>query len=182
MSSEVLYGRRGFLGLAAGGVAFLTLTAAEAARRPIGVRSLAFDNLHTGEKLNAVYWENGHYHPEVLRRISWVLRDHYNNKVHRMDPKLLDLLHQLRLRLHTKEPLQIISGYRSPETNAMLAANTDGVANSSLHIKGQAADIRIQGRSIAKIHRVAASLRLGGVGYYPASGFVHVDTGRVRYW
>lgn len=182
MSGGTLYDRRGFFGLAAGSMAFLSLTKAEAARRPIGVRSLAFDNLHTGEKLNAVYWENGRYHAEVLRRISWVLRDHHNNKIHRMDPKLLDLLHQLRLHLHTKEPFQIISGYRSPETNASLAATTDGVAHSSLHMEGKAADIRIPGRNIAKVHRAATSLRLGGVGYYPASDFVHVDTGRVRYW
>lgn len=140
------------------------------------------NNLHTGERLNAVYWENGHYVPEVLRRINWVLRDFRTNEVHEIEPPLIDLMARLHQRLGTREPFQIISGYRSPATNAMLAATTEGVAGNSLHIQGMAVDIRVPGRALVKVHRAAVMMRAGGVGYYPRSGFVHVDAGRVRYW
>jgi uncharacterized protein YcbK (DUF882 family) len=170
------------LGLAAGTAAFAVVGRAEAARRILGVRAIAFENVHTGEKINSVYWEGGRYHPEVLRKINWVLRDHHNDRVHPIDPNLLDLLHQLQERLRTREPFQIVSGYRSPETNAMLAATTDGVAQNSLHMQGMATDLRLPGRNLSRVHRAAMNLELGGVGYYPRSDFIHVDTGRVRYW
>jgi uncharacterized protein YcbK (DUF882 family) len=182
MSSKQCYGRRTILGLTAGAAAYLAMGPAQAARRVLGVRSIAFDNLHTGEKLHIVYWENGRYEPEAFRQINWVLRDYRNDKMHRMDPELVELLYLLQRRLETREPFQILSGYRSPETNAMLAALTDGVAQNSLHMQGMAVDIRVPGRNLALVHRAAESLRLGGVGYYPRSDFVHVDTGRVRYW
>jgi uncharacterized protein YcbK (DUF882 family) len=158
------------------------ISPAEAARRPFEMRSLMLDNLHTGEKLNTVYWANGHYVPEALRRINWLLRDHRTDEVHEIEPPLIELMARLHQRLATGEPFQIISGYRSPATNAMLAATTEGVAGNSLHIQGMAVDIRVPGRSLVKVHRAAMEMQAGGVGYYPRSDFVHVDAGRVRYW
>ncbi|MDB5405700.1 MAG: hypothetical protein JWL84_612 [Rhodospirillales bacterium] len=155
---------------------------AEAARRPLEMRSLMLDNLHTGERLNTVYWADGHYVPEALRRINWVLRDHHSDEVHEIEPPLIELLARLHQRLATREPFQVLSGYRSPATNAMLAATTEGVAGNSLHIQGMAVDLRVPGRALVKVHRAAMMMQAGGVGYYPRSDFVHVDAGRVRYW
>lgn len=145
-------------------------------------RSIAFHNLHTGESLKTTFWADGGYVPESLREIDWVLRDFRTGDVKGMDPTLFDLLHTLSGVLDTKEPFQVISGYRSPATNAMLHAHSDGVAARSLHTVGQAIDIRLPDRSLADLHNAALSLRAGGVGYYPKSDFVHVDTGRVRRW
>jgi uncharacterized protein YcbK (DUF882 family) len=102
--------------------------------------------------------------------------------VHAIDQRLLDLLVTLSGRLGTREPFEVISGYRSPATNAMLAATTGGVAAASLHMAGMAVDIRVPGRPLARVRDAARSLEGGGVGYYPASDFVHVDVGRVRAW
>ena len=145
-------------------------------------RALAFQNLHTGEKLSTVYWADGRYLPDAMRNINWLLRDFRTDEVHIMDPQLVDLLADLRARLHTNEPFYVFSGYRSPRTNAMLAAFTDGVAHNSMHLQGKAIDLCLPGRSLQRVHAAAVSLKRGGVGYYPQSGFVHVDTGRVRYW
>lgn len=174
--------RRRFLGGA--GAAALTGLAwpAEAARRVLPPRQLAFHNLHTGEKLDTVYWADGRYLPEAMRHIDWLLRDYRTDQVHGIDPRLLDLLADLHARLHTREPFHVISGYRSPETNAMLASTTDGVAQNSQHLAGKAIDIRVPGKRLNYVRAAAVSLRRGGVGYYPHSDFVHVDTGHVRYW
>ena len=145
-------------------------------------RSLSFENLHTGEKLKAVYWAEGQYVSESLSRINRILRDHRNNQTHDIDRRLLDLLCSLRLQLDTVSPYEIISGYRSPATNALLHSNSAGVAAHSLHMDGMAADIRVPGRKLADLRRMAVSMKAGGVGYYPASQFVHVDVGRVRTW
>jgi len=145
-------------------------------------RTLSFLNLHTGEALKTVYWQTGAYLPSSLDDINRVLRDHRTNEKHEIDPKLLDLLCDLRLRLDTRESLQIISGYRSPATNAMLHANSDGVATHSLHMDGKAVDIRIRGRALSLVRKTALAMKVGGVGYYPSSDFVHVDVGRVRSW
>ena len=111
-----------------------------------------------------------------------MLRDFRANEVKPIDPALLDLLTQIQHRLGTNESFQVISGYRSPLTNAMLHANSEGVAVHSLHIEGKAIDIRVPGRSLEQLRGAALALRDGGVGYYPKSDFVHVDTGRVRFW
>jgi uncharacterized protein YcbK (DUF882 family) len=145
-------------------------------------RSLSFYNLHTSESLKTVYWQRGEYLPSSLADINRVLRDHRTGEQHDMDPQLLDLLFDLRLRLDTRESLQIISGYRSPSTNAMLHAKSDGVATRSLHMDGKAIDIRIPGRALALLRKTALAMKAGGVGYYPGSDFVHVDIGRVRSW
>jgi uncharacterized protein YcbK (DUF882 family) len=145
-------------------------------------RSLAFYNLHTSEKLKTVYWHRGEYLPSSLVEINRVLRDHRTGDTHDIDPRLLDLLCELRLKLSTAEPFHIISGYRSPATNALLHAQSDGVATHSLHMDGMATDIRIPGRDLALLRKTALSMKSGGVGYYPSSDFVHVDVGRVRSW
>jgi uncharacterized protein YcbK (DUF882 family) len=145
-------------------------------------RSLSFHNLHTNESLKTIYWQGGEYVDSSLADINHLLRDHRTNEKHPMDPRLLDLLCELRLKLDTTEPLQIISGYRSPATNAMLHSQSEGVAPHSLHMDGMATDIRIPGRALALLRKTALSMKAGGVGYYPSSDFVHVDVGRVRSW
>lgn len=147
-----------------------------------GIRKLSFNNLHTGERLSTTYWEDGSYIPDALSTINHLLRDFRTGDVYPIEPKLLDLLTLLRAKLDTQASLQIISGYRSPKTNAALHEQSDGVASSSLHMKGMAIDIRIGGRETSKIRDAAWSLAVGGVGYYPKSDFVHVDVGRPRRW
>jgi uncharacterized protein YcbK (DUF882 family) len=158
-----------------------------AAAEPSGLssleeRSLSFYNLHTSESLKTVYWQGGDYLASSLVDINRVLRDHRTGDAHEIDPRLLDLLCELRLKLDTPQPLHIISGYRSPATNAKLHARSDGVATRSLHMEGMAADIRIPGRDLSLLRKTALSMKGGGVGYYPESNFVHVDVGRVRNW
>jgi uncharacterized protein YcbK (DUF882 family) len=145
-------------------------------------RALALRNLHTGESLYRVYWEGGRFVPGALRDIDRVLRDHRTQEVHEIDHRLLDLLSALRSRLGTTEPFEIVSGYRSPASNAFLRATTTGVAADSLHPRGMAADVRVPGCPLPRLHAAALGLQEGGVGYYPDSGFVHVDVGRVRAW
>jgi uncharacterized protein YcbK (DUF882 family) len=176
--------RRKFLTIGALAAANLLVPGLAMARTHVRLqrRSLKFYNLHTGESLRTIYWENGEYNPDELDRINYILRDFRANEVKPIDPKLLDLLTGLQRRLGTTQPYQIISGYRSPITNAMLHANSEGVAVHSLHVEGKAIDICVPGRSLSQIRRAALSMHSGGVGYYPRSGFVHVDTGRVRYW
>jgi uncharacterized protein YcbK (DUF882 family) len=174
--------RRRFLGIAGAAVATGLAFPATAAPFMVRPRALEFNNLHTGERLKTVYWEDGRYVPEAMRHINWLLRDFRTETVHPIDPRLLDLLADLHGRLQTREPFQVISGYRSPQTNAMLASLGDGVAQNSLHIQGKAIDIRVPGRHLRYVRAAALSLRRGGVGYYPHSDFVHVDTGRIRTW
>lgn len=173
--------RRRFLGL--GMTAGLALVSAPV-RAAIAVppRSLQFECLHTGERLAATYWAGGSYVADELRRIDQALRDHRTGDVRPIDPHLLDLLATLRDRLDTRAPFQIISAYRSPTTNAMLAERGGGVARQSLHTQGLAIDIRVPGRSLAAVRDAALGLKGGGVGFYPRSDFVHVDVGRVRSW
>ena len=175
-----MFGRRHFL---TGAGASLFVSRPALANEP-GARLLAFDNIHTGEKLKVEYWAEGQYVPEALAQVNHVLRDFRSGDVHPIAPQLLDLLSLLRTRLETAEPVTVISGYRSPTTNALLRGEHEhsGVASKSLHMQGMAIDIRIAGRSLAAVHTAALAQRGGGVGYYPASDFVHVDVGRVRTW
>lgn len=145
-------------------------------------RALAFVHTHTGESGRVVYWADGDYVPSGLGRLDRLLRDHYSGAVHAIDRGLLDLLHRLHAELETSEPFHVISGYRSPETNALLAARSGGVAKHSLHMSAQAIDLRVPGRELAKLRATALALRAGGVGYYPGPDFVHIDVGRVRWW
>jgi uncharacterized protein YcbK (DUF882 family) len=146
-------------------------------------RSLAVYNLHTDERLNVSYWERGDYIPGALREINYLFRDFRANEIKPMDPRLLDILYDLRVLTGSlSRPISLISGYRTPATNAMLAAASEGVARHSMHIEAKAADIHIDGVELSYLQRAALSLDAGGVGYYPRSNFVHVDTGRVRRW
>ena len=144
-------------------------------------RSLSFYNLHTGERLTTVYWEKGEYVPTALDEVNYILRDFRQNQIKPIDPTLLDLLVALRDRLQSQANYEVISGYRSPLTNAMLHSQSEGVAAHSLHMDGRAIDIRLPGRPLGLVRVAALSLQRGGVGYYPGR-FVHVDTGRVRWW
>jgi len=175
-------GRREFLGAAAMAVTGMIAAPALAMPRAPGRRALAFYNLHTGESLDLVYWAEGLYNPGAMQRIDWLLRDFHNGTVRPIDRRLLDLLATMRQNLGSQAPFQVLSGYRSPETNAMLARTTEGVATNSLHLEGKAIDIRVPGRSLAAVHRLALALKGGGVGYYPHSDFIHLDVGRVRQW
>ena len=170
--------------LRAGAAAFVTAIAspALAAVPRQQFRSVAFENLHTGERLNVDYWVNGRYLPDAMGAVDRVLRDYRTNEIHAIDARLLDLLDTLRRTLGTQEPYQVISGYRSPATNAMLHAQNEGVAVHSLHMQGMAIDIRVPGRPLKAVQMAALDLKRGGVGYYPRSDFVHVDVGRVRHW
>ncbi len=145
-------------------------------------RLLAFDNLHTGEKLALTYFENGRYLSDALQEMNNLLRDHRSGDTFAMDPKLFDLLYAVKNRLGVNKPFQVISGYRSPISNSMLKKTTSGVAQKSLHMLGKAIDIRIEGVNSGTIRNAAIAMRKGGVGYYPESNFVHLDTGRVRFW
>ena len=147
-----------------------------------GPRTLAFYHTHTGEKLKITYAEWGKHLPGALERISHFLRDFRSGEAHPIDPLLLDKLHQLQQLTEAKGPYEIISAYRSPQTNEMLRANTNGVAQRSLHMEGRAMDVRLRGVETRKLHKAALGLRAGGVGYYQDSDFIHVDTGRVRSW
>jgi uncharacterized protein YcbK (DUF882 family) len=146
------------------------------------VRALKFAHTHTGEKLVVEYARGGRYLSDALASVNHFLRDFRTGDVHTIDKELLDLLHGLTSLTETSRPFEVISGYRSPATNAMLHAKSEGVAAHSLHMEGMAVDIRLADVPLVKLREAALAARRGGVGYYPASNFVHVDTGRVRRW
>jgi uncharacterized protein YcbK (DUF882 family) len=147
-----------------------------------GVRSLSLYHLHTGERLAVDYFVNGRYEPECLGALNWALRDHRTDEVYTIDPGVLDLLYAVRTQLASHDELQIVCGYRSPLTNFLKWLSRSGVAEHSYHVSGQAIDFYVPHRSLGDVRRVARALGGGGVGYYPRSGFIHVDTGPVRYW
>ncbi|MDR3509100.1 MAG: DUF882 domain-containing protein [Caulobacteraceae bacterium] len=146
------------------------------------MRSVSLDNLHTGESLEAVYWDAGQYIPDVLDAVNVHLRDYRTGDVHAIDPRLLDLLDAVAARTETRRKFQVISGYRSPKTNAMLHEQSGQVAKKSMHLQGMAIDVRLPDVELRHLHAAALSLGRGGVGYYPESNFVHIDVGPVRSW
>ena len=150
--------------------------------RPAGTRALRFEHTHTGEKLAVEYFDQGAYLPDALATVNHFLRDFRTGDVRDIDAGLLDLLHGLTSLTETTRPYQVISAYRSPITNASLRRASEGVAAGSLHMAGQAIDIRLGDVPLDKLRKAALAARRGGVGYYPASNFVHVDTGRTRFW
>lgn len=145
-------------------------------------RSLSFHNLHTGEQLRATYWTAGDYVESELAALNWFLRDYRCGEQTAMDPRLFDVLSNLQRTTGSRGVFEVISGYRTPATNALLRRESGGVARNSLHMYGRAIDIRLDGVALSDLHRAALALRAGGVGYYPTSNFVHVDTGRFRTW
>ena len=174
--------RRAILAFGVSTALSLAVFPARAARLQPIVKRLSFQNLHTGESWNDAYWADGRYEPEALAGIRHVLRDFRTGTSHEIDVRLLDLLVDLRRSLDSDQRFEVISGYRSPQTNAMLHSESAGVAAASLHMQGEAIDIRLPGRSLARLRTAALRLAQGGVGYYPRSDFVHVDVGRVRRW
>ncbi len=145
-------------------------------------RRLELLNKHTGETLRTVYWADGRYVPEALESINHLLRDHRTGEVHVMDPKLLDLMHSLASKVESTPRFQIVSGFRSPQTNENLRRSSNKVAKKSYHLKGKAVDLRMTGVELSQLRRAALSLKQGGVGWYPRSGFIHLDTGPIRSW
>lgn len=179
--------RRAFLGMGAAAAAAALVPsrvqAASAAKAP--ERVLSFFHTHTGERLKIAYCCGGEYQPDGLRAVNHILRDFRVNETKAIEPGLLDLLYELGGTLGTDQPFHVISGYRSPRTNTMLRTRggaTTGVASHSLHMVGQAIDIRVPGVTIEQLRTAARSLKSGGVGFYPDLNFVHVDVGRVRTW
>lgn len=144
-------------------------------------RTLTLFNMNTQETITSTYRRGGRYIPAELQRLSTFLVDHKSGDVIAMDPELFDILWHLQRRLGNSS-FEVLSAYRSPQTNAVLARMSRGVARNSLHTQGQAIDIKVPGASPYQVREVARELGLGGVGYYPRTGFVHVDTGPVRYW
>jgi uncharacterized protein YcbK (DUF882 family) len=177
--------------LRTGGAAILTASLAGNAvaapavvgLRDTGARTLSFNCYNSGETLKATtYWANGKYIPDALAEINYALRDDRSGEVHSIEPKVLDLLHQIGKNLDTNCHFEMYSGYRSPKTNAMLRRMNSEVASHSLHMEGEAVDITLPGRSLEQLHKTALAMRAGGVGYYPDANFLHVDVGRVRRW
>jgi uncharacterized protein YcbK (DUF882 family) len=160
-------------------LATLPLSAFAHMRAP---RRLRFYHTHTSEQLDIVYAENGSYLPDALAEIDHLLRDFRSGDVHVIDPRLLDLLHAVREGVGSNGRYEVISGFRSPATNQLLRSRSQGVAQKSLHLQGMAIDVRLTGTETSRLRRAAIALAAGGVGYYPASDFVHLDTGRVRSW
>lgn len=146
------------------------------------VRSLHLYNTHTGESLKTVYWEQGVYVTESLKDIGYILRDHRTNDMKDIDVRLLDIIAAVHKKTDSRRPFEVISGYRSPKTNALLYEHTRGVNPNSLHMSGRAIDVRLSGYHLKALRDAAVSLQRGGVGYYPESDFVHIDTGAVQQW
>lgn len=149
-----------------------------------GERRIAFYNIHTKDTVDVVYKRNGRRIPEAMKKINWVLRDWRQDKATNMDPKLIDILWEMHTELGSRQPIHVISGYRSQKTNAMLRKTRGGQASKSRHILGKAADVHFPDVPVKRLRYSAMVRQRGGVGYYPTSAipFVHVDTGRVRHW
>ncbi|WP_119300059.1 DUF882 domain-containing protein [Dongia deserti] len=183
--SKALVGRRRVLAFGLGTAALVIaspLKGALAALPQSGTRTLGLVSTHTNEKIMATYWRDGVYDKGALKDINYVLRDFRTGDVAVMDPQLLDLLVELHRRTGSRKAFQVISGYRSPKTNAMLASGSGGVAKRSLHMEAKAIDIRLYDVALSDLRQTAIAMKAGGVGYYKKSDFVHVDTGRVRQW
>ena len=177
--------RRGFLGglFAAGG--FLVAggqAQAAAPRNLLPERRLAIVHPHAGEGFSGIYYADGRYLPEQMARIRRILRDQNDGAMPELDARLVDLMARMQRTLGSSEPLQIVSGYRSPATNARARRRDGRVARNSFHMHGQAVDIRVRGHSLSQLRRAALSLKAGGVGTYPSRDFLHIDVGPVRSW
>ena len=156
--------------------------AAQAVDPTVAERQLHLINTHTGEELDSRYFVDGTYSLQQLGALDWLLRDYRTGDIFQIESRLFDLLQELALAAGREPRYEIISGYRSPATNAMLAANTDGVSSNSLHMEGRAIDVRLVGLPSIALRDLALARQTGGVGYYPVSDFIHLDTGRVRSW
>ncbi len=147
-------------------------------------RTLSFRNAHTGEELTVTFKRNGHYDEAALKQLNWFMRDWRKEQQVEMDPQLFDLVWETNRAVGGTQAIEVVCGYRSPETNAMLRARSNGVAENSNHTRGLALDFFIPGVPLEKIREVGLRMQRGGVGFYPSSGspFVHLDTGSIRHW
>ncbi|SNR45828.1 DUF882 domain-containing protein [Paracoccus sediminis] len=184
MTFELL-SRRGVLGV----FATTTVAAAPVMANAFGflrgagdMRRIRMYSGRTGESLDTVYWVDGKYIREALNEVNIFMRDWRTGEVIGVDPRAVDVAAASHRLLQTNEPYMMLSGYRSPRTNAMLRRTSSGVARNSLHMVGKAADLRLKSRSVAQMYNAAASCRAGGVGKYSRSNFVHMDCGPVRSW
>ena len=188
--NETAVSRREVLGYAAVGAAGAAAAVASGGAnaapnylRGLGdFRRLTVVNHRTDERLNIIYYADGEYIPEALDELNYICRDWRRNETVKIDRRTIDIMAALQKSLDTVEPFQLISGYRSPETNDMLRRRGHGVARNSFHTRGMAVDISLQSRSVAQMYRSALSLRAGGVGRYTRSHFVHLDCGPSRTW
>ncbi len=146
------------------------------------IRRIRMYSTRSGEMLDTIYWIDGEYIPEALAEINHLMRDWRSNEVTQIDSRAIDIMAASHSLLEVEEPYMLLSGYRSPQTNAMLRSRSRGVARNSLHMKGQAADLRMKGRSVQQMARAASACAAGGVGKYSRSNFVHMDCGPVRIW
>ncbi len=146
------------------------------------IRRIRMYSGRTGEAIDTIYWVEGEYIPEVLKEINAFMRDWRSDERIEIDPRNIDIMAAAHRLMDASEPYMLLSGYRSPATNAMLRSRSRGVAKNSLHMKGQAADLRLQSRTVGQMAKAAAACASGGVGKYSRSNFVHMDCGPVRSW
>jgi len=136
----------------------------------------------TGERIDMIYWIDGHYIKDAVKEVHHFMRDWRTDQVKKIDLRTIDIMAASHNLLDVNEPYMLLSGYRSPATNAMLRSRSRGVAKNSLHMKGQAADLRLSSRSVSQMARAASACKAGGVGRYSRSNFVHMDCGVIRTW
>ena len=182
---SVAFTRRGVLAAFAATVVLAAPTFPQAAgflRGAGNIRRLSMYSGRTGETLNTIYWIDDKYIDEAVHEISVFMRDWRANSVKTIDHRTLDIMAASHNVMNVSEPYIMLSGYRSAKTNAMLRRRSSGVARNSLHIKGQAVDLRLKSRSVTQMARAALSCRAGGVGKYRNANFVHMDCGDVRSW
>jgi uncharacterized protein YcbK (DUF882 family) len=184
--AEPMLARRGFL---LGAFAATAVAAAPTYSKAAGflrgggdIRRLRMTNPRTGETMDTVYWVEGRYIGDALNEVNHFFRDWRRNEVHAIDNRTIDIIAATHRLVDTTESFMLLSGYRSPATNAMLRRRSGGVASKSLHLVGRAADLRLNSRSVNQVARAAASCGAGGVGRYSGSNFTHVDCGKVRSW
>ncbi|MCB2130053.1 MAG: DUF882 domain-containing protein [Rhodobacteraceae bacterium] len=146
------------------------------------VRRIRMYSGRTGENLDTIYWIEGEYIPEALNEITYFMRDWRSDQTKDIDPRTIDIAAAAHRLLDVNEPYMLLSGYRTAQTNALLRSKSRKVAKNSLHIKGQAADLRLRSRSVSQIYRAATACEAGGVGKYSSSNFVHMDCGPLRTW
>lgn len=177
--------RRKLLGIFAAGIVAAAPTYSNAfgfLRGAGDIRRVRMYSGRTGESLDTIYWIDGKYISESLKEINHFMRDVRSGTVHKIDPRTLDIMAAAHRMMDVSEPYMLLSGYRSPKTNASLRANSRGVARNSLHMQGQAADLRLKSRSVSQMAKAAEACASGGVGRYSRSNFVHMDCGPVRSW
>jgi uncharacterized protein YcbK (DUF882 family) len=189
---NVIWTRRQWLKVLGGGAAGFTLSRLASAqdgapvaaeKPPLEERSIELFNTHTNESANVVFKRGADYDPAALETLKKLLRDHRNGETHDMDPRLYDQLFELALAAKHAPHYEIISGYRSPESNDKMSSKPgSGVAKKSLHMQGRAIDVRLKQCDCATLRDLALAAKQGGVGYYERSDFVHIDTGNFRTW